>query len=145
MKKNLVIIIALAVLVIVGGVLFWNSARKERRIMVQGTPRVIEEHITIPDTQAVNEADARLLEQGAVAVPLVPKSEEEKIIVPQAELTLKGGYAAAADTARQWDDAALLVFVKSLGTVTLEGKSSSWQAMFISPGKENIGYEIYRQ
>ena len=145
MKKNLVIIIALAVLVIVGGVLFWNSARKERKITVRGTPRVIEEHITIPDTQAVNEADARLLEQGAVAVPLVPKSEEEKVIIPQAELTLKEGYALAADAARQWDDAALLVFVKSLGTVTLEGKSSSWQAMFSSSGKKNIGYEVILQ
>jgi len=145
MKKNLIIIITLVVLVAVAGVLFWNSTRKERKITVQGTPRVIEEHITIPDTREVNEADARLLEQGAVAVPLVPKSEEEKVIIPQAELTLKEGYAAAADAARQWDDAALPVFIKSLGAVTLEGKSSSWQTMFSSPDKENIGYEVILQ
>src|SRR3989344_5382824 len=145
MKKNLIIIITLVVLVAVAGVLFWNSTRKERKITVQGTPRIIEEHITIPDTREVNEADARLLEQGAVAVPLVPKSEEEKVIIPQAELTLKEGYAAAADAARQWDDAALPVFIKSLGTVTLEGKSSSWQTMFSSPDKENIGYQVILQ
>lgn len=144
MKKNTFIIVVLVVLIIGGGIAFWGS-RTGRRVAVQGSPRVIEETLVVPDTQTVHEADARMLEQGAVAVPLVPKSEEEKVIVPHAELTLKGGYAAAALVAKQWDSTALLVFVKSLGTVTLDGKSSSWQVMFSSPNKKSAGYEVILQ
>jgi len=144
MKKNTFIIIVLVVLVIGGSIAFWGS-RTGRKVAIQGSPRVIEETLVIPDTQEVHGTDARMLEQGAVAVPLVPKSEEEKVIVPRAELTLKGGYAAAAQTAEAWDTDALLVFVKSLGAITLDGKSSSWQVMFFSPNKNEVGYEVVLQ
>lgn len=145
MKKNLfIIIVALVILAIGGSVVLWGS-RTGRKVAIQGTPRVIEETLVIPDTQEVSTADARMLEQGAVAVPLVPKSEEEKVVVARAELTLKGGYAAAALVANQWDSAPALVFVKSLGAITLDGKSSSWQVIFSSPSKKNAGYEVILQ
>lgn len=145
MKKNIfIVIVALVILAVGAGIAFWGS-RTGRKVAIQGSPRVIEETLVIPDTQEVYTADARILEQGAVAVPLVPKSEEEKVIVPRAELTLKGGYAAATLVAEQWDSTALLVFVKSLGALTLDGKSSSWQVMFSSPNKKGAGYEVILQ
>lgn len=145
MKKNLFIIIVAFVILAVGVSIAVWGARTGRKVAIQGTPRVIEETLVVPDTQEVHTADARMLEQGAVAVPLVPKSEEEKVIVARAELTLKGGYTAAALVAETWDDKALLVFIKSLGAITLDGKSSSWQVMFSSPNKKSAGYEVILQ
>ncbi len=145
MKKNLIIVVVVFAVIAAGGIAFFVVMRGERKVTVQGKPRVIEEKLIIPDTQAVSEGEARVLEQGAVAVPLVPKSEGEKVIVPRAELTLKEGYEAAGVAAREWDAEAMLVFVKSLGAVTLEGKSSSWQALFSSPRKNNAGYEVILQ
>ncbi len=145
MKKNIFFAVAVLVVIVAGGIVFFGIMNAGRKVAVQGKPRIIEEKLVIPDTQTVHETEARMLEQTGVAVPLVPKSEEEKVVVVHAELTLKEGYAVAANAARTWDGAALLVFVKSLGTVTLEGKSSSWQVLFYSPDKKNTGYEVILQ
>lgn len=143
MKKNISLIITIIGLLVIGGsVAFYAATRTERTVSIQGKPRIVEEKPVIPNTEKVYTADARMLEQSGVAVPLAPKTEEEKVIVPQAELTLKEAYAAAARAAQKWDDAALFVFVKALGTVTLDGKSSGWQVLFSSPDKRNMGYEI---
>lgn len=144
MKKNTFIIIVLGILVVGGSIALWGSF-VGRKVAVQGTPRIIEETLVVPNTQEVHVADARMLEQGTIAVPLVPKTEEEKVIVARAELTLKGGYVAAAQAAGTWDANALLIFVKSLGAITLDGKSSSWQVLFSSPNKKGVGYEVVLQ
>ncbi len=103
--------------------------------------RVITENLTLPNTTSVSAAEGSMVMPGAVAVPLVPENESEKVIVPNAVLTVKGTLAVAEPEAKKWASDARLVFVKSLGAVTLEGKSSQWQAIYDSRVKKK-GYEI---
>ena len=108
-------------------------------------PRVIEENLVIPDTKNIVGTEARMItDNGAVDVPLVPKNEGEKVIVSKAVLTIKGAYYLAAPEAQSWSDDATPVFIKSLGAVTLEGKSSQWQIAFASADKK-AGYEVVIQ
>ena len=106
---------------------------------------MIQEKLTIPDTTSFTGAEGRVVDQGSVAVALVPKSDAEKVIVPGAELSVKGSYDFAQPEASKWSSDAKLVFIKSLGAVTLDGKSSQWQIAFSSKTKKNRGYEIIVQ
>ncbi len=108
-------------------------------------PKVVEETLTIPDTKKITGGEARMVEKGSVEVPLVPKNEGEKVIVSKAVLTVKGSYDSANSEAQKWSSDAKLVFVKSLGAVTLEGKSSQWQLAFSSISKKGKGYEVIIQ
>ena len=108
-------------------------------------PQVIEETLVIPDTQKITGVEGRMVSEGSVQVPLVPKSEAEKVIVSKAVLTVKGSYDKAKSEAETWSKDAKLVFVKSLGGITLEGKSSQWQLAFSSATKSGKGYEIVIQ
>lgn len=107
-------------------------------------PKVIEEKLVIPKTEKIVGTAARVVQEGNVDVQLVPKSEGEKVIVPKAILTVKGGYTLALSEAEKWEATSKLVFVKSLGAVTLEGKSSQWQVAFASKTKK-AGYEVIVQ
>jgi len=108
-------------------------------------PKVVEEKLVIPETKKITGGEGRSAEQGPVEVPLVPKTEAEKVVVSKAILTVKGSYALAASEAKNWANDAKLVFIKSLGAVTLEGKSSQWQLVFSSKTKAGKGYEIIIQ
>jgi hypothetical protein len=109
-------------------------------------PKVIEnENLVIPNTQKITGGEARMVEKGSVEVPLVPKNEGEKVIVSKAVLTVKGSYELAKIEAGKWSNDAKLVFIKSLGAITLEGKSSQWQLAFSSALKPGKGYEVIIQ
>ena len=66
-------------------------------------------------------------------------------MVSKAVLTIKGSYDLSLSEAQKWSSDAKLVFIKSLGAVTLEGKSSQWQLVFSSKTKLKKGYEIIIQ
>jgi len=143
--KIILIIIIIAAL---GSVFYWLGS--DKKIMVAPADeaqkaRVIQEKLTIPDTTSFTGAEGRVVDQGSVAVALVPKSDAEKVIVPEAELSVKGSYDFAQPEASKWSSDAKLVFIKSLGAVTLDGKSSQWQIAFSSKTKKNRGYEIIVQ
>ena len=106
---------------------------------------MVEEKLVIPDTQKITGGEGRFVSEGLVAVPLVPKTESEKIMVSKAVLTIKGSYDLSLSEAQKWSSDAKLVFIKSLGAVTLEGKSSQWQLVFSSKTKLKKGYEIIIQ
>lgn len=108
-------------------------------------PMVVKEDLVIPNTTEVTTTDARAVHDGTVAVPLVPKSDGEKVIVEKAVLTVKGTYELAAKEAEKWANDAKPAFVKSLGAVTLEGTSSQWQILFSSATKKGKGYEVIVQ
>lgn len=108
-------------------------------------PQVVEETLVIPDTQKITGTEGRTSLPGSIAVPLVPKSEAEKVVVSRAVLTVKGSYDKVKPEAEAWSKDAKLVFIKSLGAVTLEGKSSQWQLVFSSMTKPGEGYEIIVQ
>ena len=139
-----VIIIAalVAVALYVSGVVKPPSFKEVKKA---DKPRVIEENLVIPDTKNIVGTEARMItDTDAVDVPLVPKNEGEKVIVAKAVLTIKGAYYLAAPEAQSWSDDATPVFIKSLGAVTLEGKSSQWQIAFASADKK-AGYEVVIQ
>lgn len=102
-------------------------------------PRILEEHITIPDTKKISAIEAQTVFKGEYDVYLAPKNENERVVVPNAILTPKGSFDAANPHAKTWAEDAKLVFIKSLGAVTLEGKSSTWQMAFGSK-KKKAGY-----
>ena len=143
--KIILIIIIIAAL---GSVFYWLGSDKKITVAPgeeARKARVIQEKLTIPNTTSFTGAEGRVVDQGSVAVALVPKSDAEKVIVPEAELSVKGSYDFAQPEASKWSSDAKLVFIKSLGAVTLDGKSSQWQIAFSSKTKKNRGYEIIVQ
>lgn len=146
------IILTVFILVVVGLVavflIFPEFGSKISRVvdLKPDKPKVIEnEQLVIPNTQKITGGEGRVVEQGSVAVPLVPKNEAEKVVVPKAILTVKGSYDLAKMEAEKWASDAVPVFIKSLGAVTLEGKSSQWQLAFSAKSKLKKGYEIIIQ
>ena len=143
--KIILIIIIIAAL---GSVFYWLGSDKKITVAPgeeARKARVIQEKLTIPNTTSFTGAEGRVVDQGGVAVALVPKSEAEKVIVPGAELSVKGSYDFAQPEASKWSSDVKLVFIKSLGAITLDGKSSQWQIAFSSKTKKNRGYEIIVQ
>lgn len=147
-KKSTIVLVAVIVVVIAIGVVYFifPDVFKTIRTTITGEkPKVVKENLVIPDTQKISGVESRSVTQGPVAVPLVPKTEDEKVIVEKAVLTVKGSYNLAVGEAKNWTSDAKLAFVKSLGAVTLDGKSSQWQLAFSSKTKKNRGYEIIIQ
>ena len=107
--------------------------------------KVIEENLITPDTQKISGIESRFVAPGIAEVKLNPKNEAEIIIVPKAVLTVKGVYDKVLPEVLNWQSDAKLSFIKSLGSVTLEGKSSQWQAIFASKAVKGKGYEIIIQ
>lgn len=139
------IIIALA---IIAGVLYYFNLIPRSILKTAGIkkPQVIEENLVIPDTQKITGGEGKTVDSGSgISVPLVPKDESEQIIVTKAVLTVKGTYDLARTDATTWSPDAKLAFIKSLGAITLGGKSSQWQAVFVSKTKTGMGYEIIIQ
>ncbi len=108
-------------------------------------PQVVKENLSIPQTEKITGSEARSVSDGTVSVKLVPKSDGEKVVVEKAVLTVKGSYELAKTEAVKWSPDAKLVFVKSLGAITIDGKSSQWQAAFSSASKKSKGYEVIIQ
>ncbi len=151
MNKKIIIaiIIVLAITLTAIYFIFPNFFSKMSRVvnLSQEKPKVIEENLIIPQTQKITPQEGRIVEKGAVEVLFAPKTESEKVIVPKAILTVKGSYNLAVLEAQKWSADAIPVFVKSLGAITLDGKSSQWQLAFSSKLKSKLkkGYEIIIQ
>lgn len=153
-NKNLVILLVILILIIVGAVavyfIFPEFGSKVARVVDirPEKPQVIEEKLVIPNTQKINGIEGRFgneITETTIQTPLVPKTEAEKVIVSKAVLTAKGSYDLAKTEAGKWSTDAKPVFIKSLGAVTLEGKSSQWQLAFSSKTKLKKGYEVIIQ
>ena len=105
----------------------------------------VQENLVIPDTQQISVVSFRVLvDYDAYDVPLVPKNDSERVIVPNAILTLKEAYAKSLGSAISWASDAKLVGIRSIGSITLDGKSSMWQVAFGSLSKKK-GYEVIVQ
>ena len=146
-KKNiLLIIVILAIISAVGIYIFYSQSKLFKRIeILKDGGLVIKENLIIPDTKQIANIDGKIINSnGIYQTPLVPKNSAENIIVPKAILTLKGVYNISIKEAGKWTDDVKLVFIKSLGAVDIEGKSSQWQIVFGSKLKKK-GYEIIAQ
>ena len=98
--------------------------------------RVIEENLVIPNTEKVAAVEGRFVSAGITRRRWFPKSDAEEVIVPKAVYTARNGYDVSINEARKWSADAKLIFIKSLGAVTLEGRSSQWQIVFGSKPKK---------
>ena len=123
---------------------FYTLAGQQQAAKILQKPVVVRENLVLPVTTSVTVSDARTVTTNAYNVSLVPKNDGEKVIIEKAVYTLKAGYAYVLPTATTWSSDAKLVLIKSLGSVTLDGKSSQWQLVFGSKTKKS-GYEIVIQ
>lgn len=145
-NKKTIIVLTVLLVVIIAALSVWifkPELIEKARVEIQGG-KVIEEKIVIPETTRVTVEEARIPSGDGYAVPLVPKTNEEHIIVGKAVLTIKGSYDIAAKEGIKWSPDARLVYIKSLGAVTIEGKSSTWQIAMGSKTKKK-GYEVIVQ
>ncbi len=108
----------------------------------KNTPQVVTDTIVIPALKSITGSEGRLIEptQGQ-PIPLVPQNGSEQVVVTDAVLTLRGAYDLAQSEVIKNAPDAQLVFVRSLGTITLDGRSSYWQAGFGS-AKNKKGYVV---
>lgn len=143
-STKIAVFLATIVVLIIGW--FYLFSIKDKVIVSQNQGgRVIEERLEIPNTTSLTGTEGRVVEQGSVAVALMPKNDNERVIVPNAALTIKQSYDLALPEALKWTADVKLVFIKSLGAITLEGKSSQWQIAFSPKTKTGKGYEIIIQ
>lgn len=145
-KKSVVIGILAAILVLVGALYLFkpsllNIFTQQIGIDVE-RPIVVDEKPILPDTTEIKSSDRFNIIEGNTQTPLVPKSDGERVIVSKATFTVKGAFDFSKAEASQWSAKAKLAYVKSLGAVTLDGKSSEWQVIYVSSDKKNKGYEI---
>lgn len=135
----------IVIAVIVLAVYFWQTSPSFKKVVTfYEKPKVVEETLVIPETKQVEAAAGRTPTTEHYAVPLVPTTEGEKVVVPGAVLTLKESFEVAKPKAETWAKDAKLVFLTSQGAVTLEGRSSMWQVVFGSLSKKK-GYEVVVQ
>lgn len=147
-KKIIYIVIGIIVVAaIIAGLYFMGLLPSGilKQLTPAKKPQVINENLVIPDTQKITAGEGRTVENGAVNTPLVPKDESQKIIVTKAILTSLGSYSISAPEAKNWSTDAKLVFIKSLGAVNIDGKSSQWQIVFSSAAQKGKGYEVIVQ
>ncbi len=133
-----------AIVVALGAYIFFFT-EKGNEFKIFEKPRVIGENLAVPNTKEITGVDGRFGSEGSINVPILPKSGEEKVVVSKAVLTVKGSYVLAVFEAQKWSADAKLVMVRSLGAVTIDGKSSQWQLAFSSASKKGKGYEIIIQ
>lgn len=143
--KNKIIIVSVIVIASALGVYLWQTSPLfKRTVTFFESPTVITENIVIPNTTTTGTSDARVASLDKYAVPLVPMTKGDEVVVPNAVLTLRGSYDLAIVEGEKWANDAKLVYIKSLGAVTLEGKSSTWQVVMGSRTKK-MGYEVIIQ
>lgn len=142
-KKKFIIIIIIA-LIILAVVFFYFLSfvlNLNRKSGFGKNEKIIEENLVIPVVDNFLGNEARFVNNKTIPVPLVPKSDEEKVIVPNAAHSIKSAYDFSVEEAKKWSADTKLVFIKSFGAINLEGKSSKWQVLFGSKNKKK-GYEI---
>lgn len=105
------------------------------------TQKIVADTFVPLDTVAIPAGNGRSLELAKVGMPIDPSKFTVDFVAPEAKLTVKDGYNLALPLAQSWSADAKLVFIKSVGTATGEGKAVEWQVVFGSKIKK-AGYEV---
>ncbi len=88
--------IIFGVIIIALFIYFFNLFPALEKIIQFGSQvKVIDDELVIPQTERVSPADGRIIQKGSYDTLLVPKSEEEEVLVVKAKLTVKGSYDSA--------------------------------------------------
>lgn len=139
-RKIILVFLVIAAILAIGFVYFFKNDKQKP--LSKKTARVIEENLQIPDTKEIIGNEGRMMSESEYKLPI--KKGDEEIIVSKASYSAKESFNIASSKSLQWSDDAKLVFIKSLGAVTPEGKSSQWQIVFGSK-KQKRGYEVIIQ
>lgn len=147
-RNRYIAVIIVGVIMIALIIYFFNpfNVLPALKKIIQSSPdiKVIDDQPIIPQTEQVGFIDGRIIQKGDYDTFLFPNSEREAVVIVKAKLTVKGSYDLAVVKAREWSPDIKLIFIKSLGAIDLEGKSSGWQIVFGSKAKKS-GYEIIVQ
>ncbi len=135
LRKNKVVWSVLALLLVAGVWAAYTWIQRTGSLPAIIKPViVVDEKLVIPNTTSVAPNAGRIVEQGRVQAPV--NESQGEVVSARAILTLKGGYTTALSEALLWAPDAALVFERSLGVVTAEGKSGEWQVTFGSKVKK---------
>jgi hypothetical protein len=119
---------------------FSNSPSQEKMIpMPPNNLLVIQTEVIIPNTKSINNKEGRTVIGSNASLSLTASDGE--IVVPQAIYSIKQAYSLSLANAQTWSSNVELVFIKSLGALSPEGKAEGWQVVFGSVEKKS-GYEI---
>lgn len=145
-KKNKIILIGVATsaFLLLGVVMWQISPTFKKTVTFFEKPKVVNDTFILPVSTKITTAEGRSFGTSGYSVPLVPKTNGDEVVVSSAVFTIKKGFDLAFVDAEKWSSDAKLVYAKSLGTVTLEGKCSAWQYAFGSKLNKK-GYEIVIQ
>lgn len=144
-KTKIILTVSILIIIIAFGIFMWRTSPSfKNAVTFFEKPKVVQETLVIPETKIVEGVVGRTPSTTHYAVPLVPVTEGDKVVVPGATLTLKKSFEVALPKAEVWAKDAKLVFLTSQGAVTLAGESSMWQVVFGSLAKKK-GYEIIIQ
>ncbi len=139
-NKKIIYIVGGFLFILIGGGLVFFFGRKTG--LIKTPPKTVTDSVTMPKIDKITGTEGMFVSKGeSVPMPLVPKSSEERVVVTDAVLTAKGSFDLAQKSALAWAPDAKLVFIKTLGTVMLDGRTSYWQIGFGSLKKKS-GYEI---
>lgn len=134
-KRDYFVIGAIIAAVIFAAV-YYGGFRNAKRAIFDGE-RVIKETPLPRAIERVSVVDGRSVMSTGENIALVSR---EHVIIEGGK-TLKEGYAIAEPEARSWATDAKLVYIHSLGTVTIDGVSSGWEVVFGSKIKKK-GYMV---
>lgn len=134
-KRYFVIAIALAAAALI--VVFYRSDFVGVRSLFGDKARVISEAPVLRVVDSVTLGGNREVSSTGESIALV---SSERVVIAGGK-TPKESYLIAKDVAVSWSQDAQLVYIKSMGTVTVEGVSSGWELLFGSKEK-NKGYVL---
>jgi hypothetical protein len=145
-NKKYLIILGLTLVLLGLLAIYFIAYTSVKLVPVIKTPvgRIINENLVIPDLTKTEPILGRAVKPGAISTPLLPQTDEARLIFPQAKLSLKQGYDLANSQALLWSADAKLIYLKSAGAVALTGQSSQWLLVFGAKEKA-AGLEIVIQ
>jgi len=137
-NKNKYISLAIFILVLVAivSVVYYGGIKNAKRAIFNNE-RIVSETLTPRTVDRVSSASGRKIISIGEDIPFI---SNERVIIEKGK-TLKESYVIAEATARAWAEDAKLVYINSLGTVTVEGVSSGWELAFGSK-RQKKGYVI---
>lgn len=139
-NKRVVLIGGFVMIAIIGIVIYYRGPAGVKQAIFGGE-RVVDEVIKMPAGSLRTSTDGWFPSKEAYKVPLNPQNGGERVVVTGAVFTPYGAYTLALPSAQSWAPDARLIFMKSLGTVMVDGKSLGWQVVFGSKTKKK-GYEL---
>lgn len=138
-RYRIILLLTVVILTALVSVFFFTSSEQMRRLSDQENE--IQRNVTYPIINSVVALDGRVLPVTGQAIPLVPKNDTERVAIPSAIWTIKDGYKHIEPKVLSWSSDAKLVYARSYGAISVDGKSSAWQYVFGSENKKS-GKEI---